>query len=421
MIKTSDFKIKTKVMKRPNGATKNYWPCGIDIGYSSVKLFTPNRVAIFPSFAIAIDAQEIGEPSPDYIRYKNLDTGKTWLVGKAAENTISQRDLKYNDTNLYGRDRYESEMFEVLINTALGFALEPNEYGSIGYKRLFIQTGLPSEYIQEDSELLKNSFVGNHHFSLKVGNSQEKEYNITIGENQVDVMEQPMGTLMSVIMGENHLFIPDAMDYLNKNVIVFDGGHGTLDLFLIKNNVVYEKITYRDFSMYKILSNVRDRIFEEFKQKISPIAMQKCLEDGTFYKHDKYSSKSIPFDYILSEENSKICNEAIERIASDYELYDFDYFIVTGGTGAAWYDVIKDKLKDLEGFKIVPGNQNDPSLPFDFANSRGYYMYLYSKLKRAEKEDKGIVGKNTRWFLWKLNLNYIKLSTLTLFLYMTTE
>lgn len=388
MIKTSDFRIKTEVYHRPNGSTDNYWPCGIDIGYSSVKMFTPNKVVIFPSFAVKNDAQEIGEPGPDYIRYKDLDTGKAWLVGRAAQNTISQRDLSYNDTNLYGRDRYESEMFKVLINTALGFALEANEYGAIGNKQLLIQTGLPSEYIQEDKELLKECFIGNHHFTLKIGSDVEREYNITLGESQIDVMEQPLGTLMSVIMNEDHTFLQNANDYLNGNSIVFDGGHGTLDLFLIKNNVVYEKKTYRDFSMYKVLANTRNKINEEFKQRISPIAMQKCLEEGTFYKHDKYSRKPIPFDSILDEENRKVCNEALDRIASDYELFDFDYFIVTGGTGAAWYEAIKEKFKNLEGYNIVPGNQNDPTLPFDFANARGYYMRLYSKLMRAENVKK---------------------------------
>lgn len=385
MIKTSDFRIKTGILQRPNGSTDSFWPCGIDVGYSSVKLFTPNKVAIFPSFAVESTAQEIGEPGDDYIKYKDLNSGKIWLVGKAAQNTVSQRDLSYNDTNLYGRDRYDSEMFEVLVNTAIGLSMEANSYGSIGDKKLLIQTGLPSEYIQDDADLLKESFIGNHHFTLKIGGAKEQEYDITLGASQINVMEQPMGTLMSVITDENHKFISNSMDYLNKNVIVFDGGHGTLDLFLIKNNVVFEKITYRDFSMFKVLSNTRDRIFEEFNQKISPVAMQKCLEDGTFYKHDKFSRKPIPFDNILEEENRKVCSEAIERIASDYELYDFDYLIVTGGTGAAWYEAIKEKLKDLEGFKIIPGNQNDTSLPFDYANARGYYMFLYQSLERIEK------------------------------------
>lgn len=387
MSKTNEFKIKTKVYERENGTTESYWPCGIDIGYSSVKLFAPNKVAIFPSFAVKSNAKEIGEPGPDYIKYKDLDTGQSWLVGNAAQNTISQRDVSHSDTNLYGRDRYDDEMFLVLVRTAIGFAIDDNNFGSIGDKKLSIQTGLPSEYIQEDSDPLKAAFIGTHRFSLKVGTKPEKKFEVTIGESQVGVMEQPMGSLMSVISGEDHKFIKNAMDYLNKNVIVFDGGHGTLDLFLIKNNVVFEKTTYPDYSMYKILSNTRARIFDEFKQKISPIAMQKCLEEGTFYKHDKFSRKPIAFDSILIEESQKLCNDAIERIASDYELYDFDYFIVTGGTGAAWYSMIKDKLKDLEGFNIVPGNQNDTSLPFDFANARGYYMYLFSKLDKLDRKN----------------------------------
>ena len=77
-----------------------------------------------------------------------------------------------------------------------------------------------------------------------------------------------------------------------------------------------------------------------------------------------------------------MCNEAIERMANALKLVDYKKLIVTGGTGEAWYDQIRTRLKDLPTLSIVPGNQND-SMPFIYANVRGYYYYRYYELQEA--------------------------------------
>ncbi|MGN0241317.1 MAG: hypothetical protein ACI4CS_06490, partial [Candidatus Weimeria sp.] len=75
-----------------------------------------------------------------------------------------------------------------------------------------------------------------------------------------------------------------------------------------------------------------------------------------------------------------ICNEAIERLASSISLADYDYMIVTGGTGAAWYPYIEERFKGFTTLKLLRGNQND-GLPFVYANCRGYYLYREGKLR----------------------------------------
>ena len=252
-------------------------------------------------------------------------------------------------------------------------------------RKLSIQTGLPSQYIKRDRADLIAAFSGRHHFSLKVGGEKEKTFDITIEKSQIDVMEQPMGTLMSVAMGNDHSFTPQASGFFNKNAIIFDGGHGTLDLFFIKNHTVQQRLTYPNYSMHQLLAKTRAAIEEEHGTEISPIAMQKCLEQGCFFKSTKFSSESISFEDLLLEQSEAMCKEAMESIASDYPLYDFNYFIVTGGTGAAWFLQIKD-LKNLEGLEVIPGNQNDPTLAFDFANARGYFMRLYGSIVRAQRK-----------------------------------
>lgn len=385
MLDTKDFRIKTKFYKRPNGTIGDLWICGIDIGYSSVKTFSPNSVNIFPSFAILDNSKEIGTPKDTFIKYKDLKTGDTWIVGDVAQSNIKQNDTSYTENSLYGRERYDDPMFLVLVNTAIGLSCMKNDYGDPAGKNIKIETGLPSMYLDRDKDLLKQSFIGERRFSLKVGSGKEVVFNINLKENDIDVMEQPMGTLMSIAIDDNHKFVSKANNYFNKNVIIFDGGHGTLDTFVIKNNRVVDKQTFPEYSMKQVLKNTINKIRENLQIDVSPVAIQNSLETGSIMKYDRFSSKSIPINDILEKENNKVFEKAIEQIGRIYSLFEFDYFVITGGTGAAWSNKIKDKLKNIEGLEFIDGNTNDPTLPQDFSNARGYYMYLYQSELRNQK------------------------------------
>ena len=179
-INTKDFRVKTGFIARPNGHTQNAWEVGIDIGYSSVKVFGPNADIQFPSFAEKDYSEEIGTLSPEHIKYQNLDTKERWIVGASAQNSIHQSSTSYSDGSLYQRERYDTPMFAVLIDVALGLAITENEYGAIGDLPLKIQTGLPSNYLRQDRHALKEAFVGKHNFSLSVGNGQPKEFHLDI-------------------------------------------------------------------------------------------------------------------------------------------------------------------------------------------------------------------------------------------------
>lgn len=390
MSETKNFKIKTAFYERPNGSLENQWPAGIDIGYSSVKVFSPNGVSIFPSFAKKTDADTIGTLPPDYIEYTNLVTGEKWVVGEAAQNELDQNDVTASDRILYSRQRYDAPMFLVLVDVGLGLACMKNGYDDPAGKTVYIETGLPSKYLNKDSGPLKKAFSGRHQFSLKIGTKEVKNFDISVDMENVDVMDQPMGTLMSIAIGNDHKFVKDAPNYFNKNVIIFDGGHGTLDVFAIRNNKVDDRQTLPDCSMKQIIENTRNEIAKLYGEEVSPLAMQRYLETGMVVCHDRLSSEEKPFGDILLRESQKVCDEAIDRVSRIFNLADFNYFVITGGTCAAWEERIREMLKNLSNLKIVTGNQNDDTLPFDFANVRGYYFYLYEKIFRqnatAKKE-----------------------------------
>jgi len=81
------------------------------------------------------------------------------------------------------------------------------------------------------------------------------------------------------------------------------------------------------------------------------------------------------------------CKEVAEMAAKKlYELagyfQDYNILVLTGGTGAAWFQYFKEALSGFEDLEIIPGNEGN-DIPIYYANARGYYMSAYRRLRKA--------------------------------------
>lgn len=387
MINTCDFKTKTMMLERKNPVVGNYYPVAIDIGYSGVKCFAPNKAFCFPSYAKKCESQllSIAKNSLDEncIQYKD-ENGVVWVVGSSAIDMLDTHDTKDSVNAVFGRNRYFSEMFLVLVRTSLGIALLENQYGNANSKQIVIQTGLPPAYMRSDTALIKEAMAGNHHFSLKIGNNNWKTFRVTLAENNIRVMAQPMGTLVSISTNNEGQSVPEAEMYFRKKMIIFDPGFGTLDIFEIQNSRLTAHETFDDLGMKRVMQGTSKDIYKNYNTEIPVLALQKFLAEGTILQFNRKEHKNVakPFGEILEQQSKNVCKEALDRIDNIFNNFiEHDYFVVTGGTGEAWFSYIKQYFKDMSNLTIIPGNQND-NLPFIFANVRGYYMYLLTGLNR---------------------------------------
>lgn len=380
---TQQFRTKTEFIARNNGNIPGYWVTGLDIGYSGVKLISPNKVACFPSYARRVDKdfQFAGNAPEDAILYKNLDTNDVWLVGAVAQNTISTGDTSDSESVLYGRDRYTNEMFKVICDVGMCISRLENDFGKADGRKHILQTGLPERYLRNDTDELRESLTGERNVAIKIGSGDWTEHHFNTNMEDIYVMSQPKGTLFSVCINKDGSFHVDAEKYLSSSVLVFDPGFGTLDLFPIKAGTVGKGETFPDLGMKRVLQETCDLILEKYNVDIPVPHMQKYLQNGTIRHMNKktFESKEIPFIDLLMEANRKVCYEAIEKMNSVFNLIDYDYIIVTGGTGAAWLSNVQDKFRNLSTLRIINGNQND-KLPFIYSNVRGYYLYRYNQL-----------------------------------------
>lgn len=393
---TQDFRTKTMIVERANVSSPEMWGVAVDIGYSGVKLFSPNIIACFPAFAVPARGERLNittENTKNTILFRKDANSQVWLVGKAAQDSISKDDPDTSSMSIFGRQRYNSDMFRVLADTALGLACTKNQYGDPTNKPVVLKSGLPNAYIKVDSPALREVFEGFHSFDLKVGTKGWQHYEITLVHGNVSVMPQPMGTLLSVATGDDGKMRSEANKYYSSSTLICDPGFGTFDCFSLRGAVMTGMETFDTLGMKQVFAETSKKIFEKYPGTEIPVpAIQTYLEKGTIPVSNRKlrTSVNIQFGDILEECSREIAMRAIDKIDELYDLVDYDYLILTGGTGEAWYGYFKDAYKGMSNLTIIPGNQNTMGilsdenghpapLPFIFSNVRGYYMSIYHR------------------------------------------
>lgn len=352
----------------------------VDMGYSGVKIFREDGYSCFPSYAKKLDKDMLNLPDSRDIFYRNEETKEVYLLGYNAQDMTDGT----NDTEgeLYSRRRYSGERFRILCQAATGLAL----MDKTDDRKVSIQTGLPASYMKDDRDL-KKAFSNMPRFSLRIGTDKEwTTFEPQIKEDDIHVMEQPKGALYSTITYNNGTYTKDAMQMLKGSVLVIDAGFLTLDLYGIKDRRIECHESIDDIGMHQVFAKTVEKIEEEFSEEIRVPALQKNLVTGsvTCVNEETMGSEEKDFTALLEKANNEVFHDAKEKIRSITKAFrGYQYVIVDGGTGEAWYGKICDWLKGMKTISVLPSNLND-KLPFIYSNARGYYMYRYMSDKRRK-------------------------------------
>lgn len=375
----SDFNSVQEIVseKKP---MRTSWIIALDIGFSAVKAFAPNKRFCFPSFVRKID-QPLSATDPNDICYR--DEGGTYLVGINAQDLVQADDT--NDTNsFFDRSRYYNRDFAIILRVALAIGLMDNEvrkrHPSV---RPFIQTGLPAAYVKEDAPLIRSTFTEPCKYEVRIGSGEWLKFENTIKEKDVAVMSQPAGTMSSLMVGDDGNYREDAKAIGQKNILIADIGFGTFDPYGVKNRRYVLRESISDMGMKKILETASEAIYNDFRVDIRIPQMRKYIKEGgfRFFEVKKKRGIYVKLDSYIQKASKTVAEEAIEKL---YEMAgyfkDYDILVMTGGTGAAWFPYFKEAFADIPCLTVIPGNYGS-DLPVYYANARGYYMAAYVKSK----------------------------------------
>ncbi len=378
----TNYITKSESLPRQNIAVQNVWPVGIDYGFSGVKGLAPNKAFCFPNCAVKVDSFDaVLEPSETDILLRDSDG--CWVIGSKAHELMSAQNAMNYEDEMYGRNRYFSPVFRALMKAGLGIALTSNYVRPYKGETVIVQTGLPPKYREMDTEMMVEALEGDYDFEMKLGTGQFLSYRFSIAEENIYVMDQPMGSLFSAITMPDGSFSQEGRSVLKSNTVVFDPGFKTLDIYDISGGMFKGSNTFDTLGMYEVFKRTADYANDRYKANMTVAGMQGALRKGSFTAFDRrtLSSRAIDFSGILEKNTMGVCGEAVDKLLGLYNyLQDYEYLIVTGGTGDAWMPYIIDKFKGMASLQILSANKNDPSLSNTYSNVRGYYYYLVKSL-----------------------------------------
>lgn len=346
---------------------------GIDVGYSATKVFYENGYFVFPSYAKKIENGMLNITNDKDIMYRDDDTGEIYMVGYNAQDMMESTDTNDTEGELFSRKRYMDKRFKIICNTAVAMAMGDKKDD----RKIVIQTGLPSSYVTGDTPSIKKAFAKSSRFSLKIGAGQWKTYEPVVKEDDIFVMSQPSGALYSVLIKNDGNYVGDAKTILSSNVLIMDIGFGTFDFYGIKNRSIVCKESTDEIGMREVLNQTSKNILSDLQEDIRVAALQKNLESGTIVciNEDEMTSDEKDISPYLESASKKVLKDAMDKAKSVTDSFrGYNYVIIDGGTGEAWFEDIKNWLSGMKTLKVIPSNFND-HLPMIYSNSRGYYMY----------------------------------------------
>ena len=180
---TKQFRTKQEIVQQTNPKGKDF-VIGIDIGYSGTKVFHENGCFCFPSYAKRMDESLMDIPNEKDIMYRDETTKEVYMVGQNAQNMIDSSNTNDTDGELFSRRRYTDKRFKILYYVALGMAtMSKNDNRSI-----VIQTGLPTSYVDGDTNAIKKAFSTVPKFSLKIGSKPWRTFTLQVSAENVFVM-----------------------------------------------------------------------------------------------------------------------------------------------------------------------------------------------------------------------------------------
>lgn len=381
-MQTKDFRTRTIINATPFPGKKDEWIIALDIGYSAVKGISQNGLWCFPSYAkrIPSDRESLGAPNSSDIRYKD-NNGNYWVVGNLAYNEATMDDVHDSVAEHYGRHWMLSEEYRIIASVGFALGLQTNSFGNPEGKKIVIQTGLPPKQLFGDARNdILDALEGHYSFELAIGGNSFKKYDFDIARNNIYIMAQPLGALISASTEKKGKSIAEARKYFSSDVLVFDPGFNTVDTYHIhKGEVIKENCeTFEHYGMLEIFQRTCNDINNQYNTAFTVVDIQANLENGKLKIVNKKKMQSFQLDFsdILEKNRKLVCSEVIEKLKSVYNYFaKVDYIIAAGGTYDAWKDYIAEVFQDMDSLELISANSNDTSLSNIFSNVRGYYFY----------------------------------------------
>lgn len=369
----------------------------IDPGFDNMKVIANGQHYKFPFNAVETDERKMSDYGrrDGFILYKD-ESGTTWRVGQYARGLIfdnkEQQEQAEKMRGFYTEERFTSNEFMVGLRTALAMAInKAGLYDCQASLDIRLIVALPHSCRAKFSSTIVGATAGKHSFFMRFDDSQEKSYRFTIQESNVYTISQTIAAILGETSDDNGNINEEKFFYLsNGPTLVIDGGYYTVGLVPVsRGGSVDDARAESDTGHAMKMVNVAvEQEIANQRPDIKHYSIEYLLtqDDGRVRYLENGKARTIDLAAIRSEKIQEVCAHFAGYLDKKYNnLLDFKYVLVTGGTGACFYQQLltyykEASIMDEEHMMLTSPVINDKPLPIEFSIAAGAYKGLLGKI-----------------------------------------
>ncbi len=369
----------------------------IDPGFDSMKVVANGVNFKFPFSAVETDERKMSDygGKSGFILYKD-SSGATWRVGQYARGLIY--DNKSADgqedqmRGFYTEERFVSNEFTVGIRSAIAKAIDIlGLYNCHEELDIRLIVALPHGIRTKYASTIIGLVAGDHSYCMTFDAGKEKPYHFSISENSVFTVSQTIAAILGETSDDNGFINEDKFFYLsNGPTLVIDGGYYTVGLVPVSRGGSVDD-TRAESDTQHAMKNVNMGVADavaHIRPDIKHYTVEYLLaqDENTLRFIEDGKVKNVDLATLREEKMNETCDKFIHYLNEKYNnLLDFKYVLITGGTGANFFDRMMTYYRDMglmddQHMLLTSPSVYGKEMPIEFAIAAGAYKGLRGKV-----------------------------------------
>lgn len=396
----------------------------LDPGFDSMKVIVNGLEFKFPFNIVPISYDQTTDlftVTEDYYVIQDVVSSKLYQVGQYAReklytNRKTDEDFAQEIESFYTDKRFVSPTFIYVIRTAINIAIskflaveENRDLNLEDIKEMNITIGiaLPHTLREQYATTIKEIVAGTHVSKMTMGRLKEIQFEYTIPKENIFVFSQTLSAIIQETTNDEGTTNKQKYQKLSTfgPTLIIDAGYYTVGIMSVLKGEV-DSLTADSNTKYA-MKNVNQRTAQDIPTIKDYMVEHLCQQDdGMVRVFDKTLKKGVTYNVpqVRAAKLTEVCNELIDHLDEKFDyLQPIKHILVTGGTGAAYYDQIKNEyVTEREMFDAEDVMLIEPTL-FGHKKSPEYGIAVgcYKGLKALRKSlknpitNESIIGYNT--------------------------
>jgi len=217
------------------------------------------------------------------------------------------------------RNRVNDPIVTHLTDAAFAMLLSGVEYA-----RVRVVTGLPVAYYRDALDLTWH-LRKNHHILLE-GRS------LTVEVEEVLVVPQPFGALLTLILDEKGSLVTDALDMVEGRVAVLDIGQHTTDMILVEGlEYIEARSSSLEVGVSTAIDMIRKVLLDDYRVSYDPHEIEQALRRGWLV----IDGQKQPLNGMASEQLDPIARSIEAQARTLWNISTLTALVLAGGGSLA--------------------------------------------------------------------------------------